>query len=228
MDILRARSLLPLAMVSIGLFSQPVEAIPYAGGDVSKCFPEKGKVDMPCADDALKAIEAVAKSWPPTTDSETDKQRAGNNVLTIHQGLYDARKSVAATREFFLKLAWSANMGHNLDVPGMGSRADQLYKGFLGQYPKDAEGNFRYGAFLSGVNGRQKDAVTFLETARSLGDKRANYTLGATYALLHEDELAKKHLKEYLVDFPDNVQAKGLLAGIEQGKTMAVSAPGAN
>lgn len=197
-------------------------AVPYQSTNISACFAAKDKLDLPCIDTAFHALETVARNWPPKTDSAAEKQRAAADALKLHEGLLAAIKRVPATQDLFLKLAWSAHLGYNLDAPGMGPRANELYKGYLGNYPGDVHGNFLYGVFLSGVNGSQRDAVPYLEKALAGGEKRANMTLALAYVGAGEKDKAKTALEAYLKDFPGNEEAIHLMAAVESGGTYVV------
>ena len=218
-------SILGFAMVQGSVLAKPVAAAPYTPQKVEACFPEPGKIDLPCTAKAFAALEAVASNWPPITDSDADKKKAADDAVKLHQGMLAAMKNVSDTKDLFFRLAFSAHLGHNLDAPGMGARANELYKAYLKQYPDDVRANYLYGVFLSGVNGGQQGAFPYLEKALSLGEKKANYTLAATYVITGDKEKAKTALQAYLKDFPQDEKAKTLLHAIESGQTIVSTAP---
>ena len=114
------------------------------------------------------------------------------------------------------RLFW---VGHNLDQPGYGEKAEATYRNLLQQVPANRKADIQdeYGRFLASV-GKASEAVTQLRAAYNSGNRASAVPLAM--ALLAQDKRNEsvKILKDYTRANPNDPQAQELLSAIESGQ----------
>lgn len=191
-----------------------LEPLVGKGGTGSEMDPN-GK--MKFLEQVLRDLANHAIDYPVHFDSPSDQERAAKDVLKLSAWL-DTLINVPNPPIYFLKRsAILGSIGHNLDIPGMGQKADLIFQKWLSMRPDDPAGNQMYGAFLGGA-GKAKEAIPFLEKAVSLGVPQAPYSLGIAYLHLGDKERATKSLKTYLDKHPDDKKTRELYDAIASGR----------
>jgi tetratricopeptide (TPR) repeat protein len=165
----------------------------------------------------MSDLSAHARSYPPQFDTPQDKQRATEDVKAL-SGMLDLLINVPNPALGLLSLAGDVNsIGHNLDIPGSAQKANSNFMQLLAVAPSDPRGNYMYGTFLAGI-GKPKEALPYLEKARSVGVLDAAYSIGMTHLSLGDKEQALKNLEDYKRLKPSDGSVNQLIDAIRNGK----------
>ena len=216
------RSALVASMLCIGATS--IFGQTYGSYDLGPLVSKGGSgpevdpnVKMRLLDQVLDDLVHHAIDYPVHFDQPGDQDRAAKDVVKLSTWL-DTLINVPNPPVYFLKRAGMlASIGHNLDIPGMGQKADAIFQKWLSMRPEDPTGNQMYGAFLGGV-GKAREAIPFLEKALALGVPQAPYSLGIAYLHLGDREKASQSLRAYLDKHPDDKKTRELYDAIASGR----------
>ena len=108
-------------------------------------------------------------------------------------------------------------LAYKFGFAASGPQAMALYQKLMARTPDDPVANFQYGSFLAENDTLRPQSVPYLEKAVSLGMKKANYTLGITYIAMGQNEKGLGYLQQYSTDYPNDLQAKSLIAAVKSG-----------
>lgn len=221
-----------LLTILLALVTTAVNAREYGNYDTKRLItvtetPEGKKYGFggPYLGQMMNDLSAHARNYPPQFDTPQDKQRATEDVKAL-SGMLDLLINVPNPDLRLLTLAGDVNsMGHNLDIPGLAQKADSIFLRLLAAAPSDPQGNFMYGAFLSGI-GKPKEALPYLERALSLGVIDAAYAIGMTHLTLGDKDAALKNLEDYKRRKPSDEGVDQLINAIRNGKIEFKRSPG--
>lgn len=118
-------------------------------------------------------------------------------------------------------------MGHNLDMPDSGKKAETLYLKLLAITPDDLYTNYQYGLFLA-ETGQSSRSLPYLEKATREDYPPAYFTLAMTYFAMGDTNKAKENLQVYLQHNANDQHAKALLNAIKDGRARVISEPAKN
>ena len=185
-------------------------------------------VNIQALQTALGNLAAHASEYPPQFDSDADRQQAITDLAPIAIVLDNMAENSAppaggkASEAHLASILMSARLdwiGHNLDQPGYGEKAEANYKKLLQLSPANRKADIQdeYGRFLASV-GKADAAVTQLRAAYKSGNRDSAVPLAM--ALLAQDKRNEsvKVLKEYTRANPNDAQAQELLSAIESGQ----------
>lgn len=119
--------------------------------------------------------------------------------------------------EILWRAGYLNSMGHNLDISGSAERASASFQKLLAMVPADPRADYMYGTFLAGT-GKAKDALPYLEKARSVGVVDAAYSLGMTYLALGDKQKALENLESYRQARPADGNVSRLIDAVRNGK----------
>lgn len=173
--------------------------------------------DLIYFDKILNDLSAHAKNYPPQFATPQDRQRATRDVKVLSGMLDVLLDTPSPDPELLLRAAYLNSIGHNLDIPGAGEKANATFVRLLAAKPADPRGNYMYGTFLAGV-GKPGEALPYLEKARSAGVTDAAYTIGMAYLSLGDREQALTNLEEYKRRKPGDGSVDNLIEAIHNGK----------
>ena len=213
-----------LIILSLCSISSVVLATEYGHYDskivisLSETTPGKPSVtiNVPYFVQILNDLGSHAGTYPVKFDSIDDRHRAEHDVAFL-SGQLDIIADNFRDESMLLRLALLHTIGHNLDIPGSGEKAAAVFDKVLERWPDDPQANYRYGVFLAGA-AKNRDAIPFLEKAKSLGVIDAGYTLGLTYMSLGDKDKAVANLKSYTARVPGDENAVRILDAVINGK----------
>ncbi len=165
----------------------------------------------------LGVIAGYANAYP--TQFENDDQRADvtgklRRLATL-LGELDTGDSVDVN--ILRREAYAYELAYKFGFAASGPQAMALYQKLMARTPDDPVANFQYGSFLAENDTLRPQSVPYLEKAVSLGMKKANYTLGITYIAMGQNEKGLGYLQQYSTDYPNDLQAKNLIAAVKSG-----------
>ena len=190
-----------------------------AGGKQSEAASAADKLhalDLGYLDQVMNDLSIHAKNYPPRFDTPQDKERAIRDATALAGVLDIVLQDPATDPEVLLRAGLVNSIGHNLDIPGAGNKANAIFVRLLELTPSDPRANFAFGAFLGGA-GRPLDALPYLQRAADLGVPDAVYALGFAYLTLGNKEEALKYLEQYRASTP-NADIDNLIQAIKDGK----------
>ena len=174
-------------------------------------------VNIQALQNALGNLAAHASEYPPQFDSDADRQQAITDLAPIAIVLDNMSENSApragskASEAHLASLLMSARLdwiGHNLDQPGYGEKAEANYQKLLQLSPANRKADIQdeYGRFIQ------------LRAAYKSGNRDSAVPLAM--ALLAQDKRNEsvKVLKEYTRANPNDAQAQELLSAIESGQ----------
>ena len=109
-------------------------------------------------------------------------------------------------------------IGHNLDQPGYGDKADKAYATLLELTPAAEKAAVQddYGRFLAS-SGQGERAEPLLRAAYASGHQATALPLGMLLLSLGKQEESLSLMREYVQAFPQDEQAQKLLEAIASG-----------
>lgn len=170
-------------------------------------------LDMRYLDRWLHDLSLHAKDYPALFDTPLDRQRATEDARWLSGMLDTVITGPTPNPQLLARAAFINSLGHNLDISGLGEKADSQFQKLLAAVPADARANYMYGTFLVSV-GKPKNAIPYLEKAIAVGVVDANYTLGMTYMTLGEKQKALEYLEAYKRRNPNDEIVDKLLDAI--------------
>jgi tetratricopeptide (TPR) repeat protein len=186
---------------------------------------KKYDFDVAYCDRMLNDLSAHAENYPPQFDTPQDKQRATLDAKALSGMLDILINDQTPNPELLIRAAFANSIGHNLDIPGAAEKANSIFLKLLAATPSDPRGNYMYGTFLAGAD-KPKEALTYLEKARSLGVVDAVYSIGMTYLGLGDKEKALKNLEDFKRLNPNDSSINELIEAIRNGKIEVKRSPG--
>jgi tetratricopeptide (TPR) repeat protein len=210
--------LLLCSISSVALATEYGHYDPKTVVSLSETTPGKPAVtiNVPYFVQILNDLGSHAGTWPVKFDSIDDRRRAEHDVALLSAQL-DIIADNFRDESMLLRLALLHAVGHNLDIPGSSEKAVAVFDKVLERWPNDPQANYRYGVFLAGT-AKNRDAIPFLEKAKSLGVVDADYTLGLTYMSLGDKDKAVANLKSYTARVPGDENATRTLDAVINGK----------
>jgi tetratricopeptide (TPR) repeat protein len=207
-----------LALCHLTVFAQAKEYGHYDIGSVvtvAEAVPGKpsATVNIAYFVQIMNDLGSHAGTYPPNFDSIDDRHRAEYDVSALSNVL-DAIADNFHDKSMLLRLALLHSVGNNLDIPDSGQKAIAVFDKVLELWPNDPQANYRYGLFLAGTDKYHGNAIPFLEKAKSLGVRDADYPLGITYMSLGEKAKAMENLKSYTTRVPGDENAARVLDAV--------------
>ncbi len=173
-------------------------------------------VDVRYLDQWLNNLSLHAKDYPAQFDTPLDRQRAAQDVRMLSGALDTLITGPTPNPQLLARAAFLNSLGHNLDITGLGEKADAIYKKLLTAAPADPRANYMYGSFLAGA-GKSTEAITYLETPLAVGVADANYTLGIVYMTFGDKDKALQYLAAYQRQNPNDETAGQMLDAVRNG-----------
>lgn len=165
----------------------------------------------------LDDLALHARNYPATFDAPQDRERAVRDVAVVSNMLDRLVAGPNPDPELLRRAALVNFMGRNLEIIGSGEKADAAFRKLLAVAPADPRGNYLYGMFLAG-SGKPKDALPYLEKARSLGIGDAAYSIGMVHFALGNKDKALESLKAYKLSHASDTTIDIIIEGISSGK----------
>ncbi len=153
-------------------------------------------IDLKYLDPILHDLGMHARNYPAQFDTPQERQRAGQDVITISRILDVMVSEPKASPELLLRAGFINMVGRNLDIPGAADKASTNFTKLLKAEPSHAQGNYLYGTFLAG-EGKTKKAVPYLDKALAAGVADAAYTLGMAHLSLGNKQKALESFEEF-------------------------------
>jgi tetratricopeptide (TPR) repeat protein len=173
-------------------------------------------IDLQYLDTMLNDLGSHAKNYPPSFDSDQDRQRATRDAVTLAGMLGELTQDVSAHPEILFRAATVNSYGHNLKITGAAEKANELFQRLITLAPGHPRNNYVYGVFLAGV-AKPRDSIPYLEKALSAGVVDADYSLGMVHLSLGDKKKALEHLENYQARAPaGNVAA--IIEAIRSGR----------
>ena len=193
--------------------ADPARVSPSGGGSAAGM---QHGIDVEYLDQVINDLGRHAKNYPPKFDTPQDKERAIKDVTMLSGVLDGILGTPPAAPDLLLRAGLVNSIGHNLDIPGTGNRANAIFLQLLEAKPDDPYANFAFGAFLGGA-GRPLDALPYLQKALELGVSEGAYGLGFAYLTLGNKEQALKYLEQYRASTPE-AGVDELIKAIKDGR----------
>lgn len=165
----------------------------------------------------LDTIAGRVDQYPIAFASNAEKVEVIDKLRRLTAFLDELDTGASANRDILRREAFACSLANDLDLPGAGSKASELYQRLLQQTPDDPAANYLYGALLASNDSLRDASIPYLEKAVRLGVKKANYTLGVAYIAMDKDQQGLACLQQYASDFPDDQRAKSLIAAVKNG-----------
>jgi tetratricopeptide (TPR) repeat protein len=163
----------------------------------------------------LNEIGVHAGHYPPNFSNDDERKEVEerlNSVIAATEKLLDESKE----ERLVFYSAMLNMMGHNLDIPKTGQRADSYFLYLTNKYPK-AEYFYTHGAFLGSTVAMKHRAKPLLEKALSLGNDNALYALGAIYLMEGNKKKALGYYQSFYTKNPNNDNVRIIIDAIEHG-----------
>ena len=141
-------------------------------------------------------LAAHARNYPPSFDSESDKQRATRDAGMLAGMLDVFIDSPNVHPEMLFRAAMANNIAHNLQIPKAAEKANSIYQRLLQIAPDNLNVNYNYGVFLASA-AKTKESIPYLEKALSLGATDGEYSLGMVYLGLGDKSKALQYFESY-------------------------------
>ena len=185
-------------------------------------------VNIQALQNALGNLSMHAGDYPPQFDSDADRQQAINDLAPIAIVLDNMTENSApsaggkASEAHLASLLMSARLawiGHNLDQPGYGEKAEAAYRQLLQYTPANRKADIQdeFGRFLASV-GKAGEAVENLRAAYKNGNRMSAIPLAMALLAQDKRDESVKVLKEYTRANPNDPQAQEILGAIESGQ----------
>lgn len=185
---------------------------------------KKQGIDLAYLDRILSDLAAHARDYPPRFDTPQDRERAVQDVKKL-SGMLDILVDVPKPNaQMLFRAGFLNSMGHNLDIPGAAQKTSIIFQKLLADEPANPKANYTYGVFLAGA-GKSKEALPYLEKARALGVKEADFSIGLVHLGLGDKEGALKRLEAYKLNVPDDKNVGQIIDAIRNGKIEVKIAP---
>lgn len=184
--------------------------------------------DMTEVDRVLRDLEAHALVSPPEFRTSEERQRAQRDARALVGLLSVLTKTRGPDSEgiengtpppgVWRRLARAATMGHNLGVDGAAPKALRAFEEALKKNPQDGALNLRFANFLLSASVGVARALPVAETAKKLGQRGADLSLGRAHLILGNKEKAIAHLEMHCKAQPGDREARALLDGVRSGE----------
>lgn len=181
-------------------------------------------IDLQYLDTMLDDLAAHARNYPPSFDSDQDKQRATRDATVLAGMLGMLAQDAGAHPEILFRAATVNSMGHNLQIAGAGQKADALFQRLLVLTPDHPRSNHAYGVFLAGA-AKPAASLPYLEKALAAGLVDAGYSLGLVYLSLGDKTRALEYLDAYKAKTPTDTNAAMLIEAIRSGRATVKREP---
>lgn len=213
-----------LCALGVILSMSAAHAVPYGNYDMKVLFKPTNTaggtrflLDGPYFDRVFNDLTAHAKNYPPRFDSSEDKERATKDTRVLSESFELLIKNSPKTPDVLIRAAFIANLGYNLDIPGMASRADQYYRQVLELQPGQPRASQLYGVFLSS-SGKFSQALPHLQRAKVGGLREATFSLGMTYLAMGDKPKAIEQFEDLKRANPRDYSIDSLIQGIKTGR----------
>ena len=177
----------------------------------------RATVNMPYLGRILDDLNSHVGVWPPQFDSAEDRRRAEHDVSALSNMLDTFVEDHSVGSPLILRLALLHAYGHNLDIPGSGEAAEELFIALLKLTPDDPQANYSFGVFYAQTDAKRASGIPYLEKARSLGVQNADYWLGVIHLSLGESAKATAELTSYTRRVPADLSAAKMLEAVRNG-----------
>lgn len=167
-------------------------------------------------DSLMSRIASHAETFPPQFSSMEERKATESELRQVLVVLDTAVARDKSDTALLYRDAFANMMGHNLDFEGCAEKAFKAFERFIELKPNDKNGYFFYGRFLASTAVRQKDSIKYLEKAVTFGVMDAHYFLGQVYIGQGDKTKALVHFKAYSKAYPEDEDAKKLIADMER------------
>lgn len=165
----------------------------------------------------LQTIAGRVDQYPIVFASNAERIDVTDKLGRLTAILSELDEGASVNLDILRREAFAYNLAYDMDFPGSGEKANDLYQRLLKMTPDEPAANYLYGAFLAANDTLRPESVSYLEKAGKLGVKKANYTLGVVYVAMGKDQLALTCLQQYSTDYPDDQRVKSLIAAVKSG-----------
>ncbi len=165
----------------------------------------------------LQTIAGRVDQYPIVFASNAERMDVTDKLGRLTAILSELDEGASVNLDILRREAFAYNLAYDMDFPGSGEKANDLYQRLLKMTPDEPAANYLYGAFLAANDTLRPQSIPYLEKAGKLGVKKANYTLGVVYVALGKDQQALTCLQQYSADFPDDQRVKSLIAAVKSG-----------
>lgn len=165
----------------------------------------------------LQTIAGRVDQYPIVFASNAERMDVTDKLGRLTAILSELDEGASVNLDILRREAFAYNLAYDMDFPGSGEKANDLYQRLLKLTPDEPAANYLYGAFLAANDTLRPQSIPYLEKAGKLGVKKANYTLGVVYVALGKDQQALTCLQQYSADFPDDQRVKSLIAAVKSG-----------
>lgn len=181
-------------------------------------------IDLQYLDTMLDDLGTHAKNYPPSFDSDQDKQRATRDATVLAGMLGMLTQDAGAHPEILFRAATVNSMGHNLQIAGAAEKANALFQRLLVLAPDHPRSNHAYGVFLAGV-AKPAASLPHLEKALAAGVVDAGYSLGLVHLSLGNNARALEYLEAYKARTPADQNVAILIEAIRSGRATVKREP---
>lgn len=179
---------------------------------------KKYSVSMEAVDYFLDKISIHAKDYPVKFDSDKQRKEIEHELKSIVYMLETVLENYPTDQGILWRVGFAYSMEYNLDIPGSGEKCEKYFRELLSLNPEHPQGNFLFGAFLVGTATRQKESISYLQKAESLGYDDATYMLGFAFLALNEKEKALNYYEKYLKKYPNHKETKIIIRSIKENR----------
>ena len=156
-------------------------------------------------------------NYPPKFDSKNQQKRIRCELIRIIYLIELFLKNNPESQDLLWRTGFAYSMAYNLDIPQSAENVEKKFKKLFQIDPEHAEGNYRYGMFLSMTYTEVKRSIPYLERSVQNGYIDALFTLGYVYLRIKEREKALKYLNMYLEANPDDKNTQTIIRAIKAG-----------
>ena len=167
-------------------------------------------------DKILQEIEPHAREYPVRFASAQQRRSMQDQLVGLLVFLDGYAKENLNDSDLLLRDAVANGFGHNMGCPYCGEKAIAAYERLMQLTPESPEVNWRYGGFLAQTKQHER-AIPYLQKAASLGVVDAHYTAAMVFISSNDQTHAMEEMKAYVKAVPKDMQAKKLLADMENG-----------
>lgn len=173
----------------------------------------------------LGVIAGHADAYPTQFDNDDQRADVTDKLRRLASVLSELDTGDSVDVNILRREAYAYDLAYKLGFAASGPQAMALYQKLIARTPDDPLANFQYGSFLAANDTLRPKSIPYLQKAVDLGEKKANYTLGITYLAMGQDQKGLVCLQQYSSDFPNDQQAKNLIAYVKSGAIKNVPHP---
>ena len=174
-------------------------------------------IDLQYLDQMLNDLAGHARNYPPSFESEQDRQRATQDAGMLSGMLDILVNGPSPSPEILFRAAFVNAIAHNLRIPGAADKAAAIYQRLLTIAPDHPRTNHHYGMFLAGT-ARLRESIPYLEKAWAGGTLDAAYSLAMVHLGLGDKVKALDYLERYEARAPAGTDVSRIIEAIKSGR----------